>query len=60
MTLFYKILRTILVTLVLLALVVPSVMYAVLSLPGVQRTIAERGKEELTALLGVQIGRAHV
>ena len=55
MTLFYKILRTILVTLVLLALVVPSVMYAVLSLPGVQRTIAERGKEELTALLGVPV-----
>lgn len=55
MTLFYKILRTILVTLVLLALVVPSVTYAVLSLPGVQHAIAERGREELSALLGVPV-----
>jgi hypothetical protein len=62
MTLFYKILRTILVTLVLLAIVVPTVAYVLLSLPAVQKRIVERGEVELTQLLGVpvEIGRADI
>ena len=55
MTLFYKILRSILVTLVLLSLVVPALLYAILSLPAVQRSIADRGRRELTELLGVPV-----
>ena len=36
-------------------LLVPAVLYAVLSLPGVQRSIAETGRKELTELLGVPV-----
>lgn len=55
MTLLYKILRTVLVTLVLLALAVPAVTYTVLSLPVVQRALTEVGRAELSKLLGAEV-----
>lgn len=58
----YKILRTLLVTLLLLAVVVPAALWVLLSLSGVQEIVRARAEKELTTLLGtpVEIGRVNI
>lgn len=52
---FYRILRTFLVTLLLLSAAVPVTLYILLSLPGVQKTLSSRAEQELTRLLGTPV-----
>lgn len=58
----YKILRTILVTLAVIIITVPSLLYVALSLPVVQNAIRSRAEKELTTLLGtpVEIGAVSI
>lgn len=51
----YKVIRTILVTAILLALVLPAALYIVLSLPSVQRSIKGVAESELSRLLDVDV-----
>lgn len=58
----YKILRSVLVTALLLAAVVPTVLFVGLSLPPVQNHLRDVAENELTTLLGtpVRIGRVMI
>lgn len=58
----YKIVRTIVITLLLLIVGVPSALWVLLSLPGVQNVVRQRAETELTTLLGsdVTIGRVSI
>ncbi len=51
----YKVIRTVLVTVILLALVLPAALYVVLSLPSVQRNIKGLAESELSRLLDVDV-----
>lgn len=51
----YKILRTCLIVAVVLLFLIPSSLYVALSLPSVQRSIADRAEKELTKLLTVDV-----
>lgn len=51
----YRLLRTIVVTALILAAVVPAVLYVALSLTGVQRRIADTLQAELSALLDARV-----
>lgn len=51
----YKIIRAILVTTVLLAVIVPATLYVVLSLPGVQNAIRTRTENLLSEKLGADV-----
>lgn len=51
----YKILRSLLVTLAVLVIVVPGLVYAILSLPVFTDMIADTASTELTKLLGVKV-----
>ena len=51
----YKVLRSILVTLLILTVALPALLYVTLSLPPVQRRLCGIARQELTALLGVPI-----
>ena len=55
MKLIYRLLRTIVVTVLILAAVVPAVLYVALSLTGVQRRIADTLERELSALLDARV-----
>lgn len=55
MKLIYRLLRTIVVTALILAAVVPAVLYVALSLTGVQRSIADTLESELSALLDARV-----
>lgn len=57
---FYKILRSIIVTLIVLALVVPAALYVALSLPPVQRWLCHKAEVELTSLLTVDVDIEYV
>lgn len=52
---FYRILRFVLVSVLVLPLAVPLILYVLLSLPSVQKSIAHRAEHELTALLGTDV-----
>lgn len=52
---FYKLLRILLVTAILVFAVLPAVLYVALSLSGVQRKIADRLEGELTELLDAKV-----
>ncbi len=51
----YKVLRSILVTLLILTVALPALLYVTLSLPPVQRRLCGIARQELTALFGVPI-----
>lgn len=55
MKLIYRLLRTIVVTALILAAVIPAVLYVALSLSGVQRSIADTLERELSALLDARV-----
>lgn len=51
----YKVLRSCLMIVVVLAFLLPASLYVALSLPAVQRIIAEKAEKELTSLLTVDV-----
>ena len=51
----YKIVRTIIVTFLALIVVVPALLYALLSIPSVQNLIRDNGEKELSNLLGAEV-----
>ena len=51
----YKIIRAILVTLLVLAIVIPLLFYALLSMSGVQERMKTIAEEELTKLLDARV-----
>lgn len=55
MKLLYRLLRTILVTAIILVAVVPAVLYVALSLSGVQRRVADTIEKELSGLLDAKV-----
>lgn len=55
MKLLYRLLRTILVTAIILVAVVPAVLYVALSLSGVQRRVADTLEKELSGLLDAKV-----
>lgn len=59
---FYRIFRSILVSLLTLAVALPFILYVVVSLPVVQRALSDRASEELSSLLGtkVEIGEVDI
>lgn len=52
---FYKILRALLVSLIVIAVTVPALLFVALSLPSVQGRIARVAERELSTLLGAQV-----
>ncbi len=58
----YKIVRTIIVIILALSIGLPAVLYALLSVPEVQKMVRDRGEIELSALLGadVEIGSVNI
>lgn len=57
---FYRLLRTILVTVLVLPLAVPSLLYILLSIPAVQTRIGQLAENELTGMLGTPVFIGHV
>lgn len=57
---YYKILRFILVTLIIVILAVPAILYTALSLPPVQRWLCEAAENELSKLIATDIDIDHV
>lgn len=55
MTGIYKVVRFIIVSLLLLVVVVPSLLYVILSLPAVQDSVRKRTETELSRLLGTDV-----
>ncbi len=55
MKLLYKIFRSVVVTLLVLAILLPATLYILLSLSGVQRQLKERAEKELTELLDTEV-----
>lgn len=55
MKLTYRLLRTLLVTAIILLAVIPAVLYVALSMTGVQQRIASRLETELSELLGAKV-----
>lgn len=51
----YKIIRSLLVTCLLLAIFVPAILFVALSLPGVQNAARKVAERELTSLLGLEV-----
>ncbi len=51
----YKIIRTIIVTFLALIVIVPAILYALLSVPSVQGVVRDKGAEELSKLLGADV-----
>ena len=62
MTRLYKVIRTIIVSVLAVVILVPAMLYLVLSLPSVQKHICHIGERELTQLLGanVSIGSVNI
>lgn len=60
MKLTYKILRTIAVTVLLLAILLPAALYVALSTSSVQNYIRSRAQSELTNLLGAEVKIDHI
>ncbi len=52
---FYRLLRSILVTAIILIAVLPAVLYVAMSLSGVQRRVADTIESELSTLLGARV-----
>ena len=52
---FYKIIRTLLISLLVLAIVLPMGLYVAVSLPSVQRYLCEVSEGELSELLGTEV-----
>lgn len=52
---FYKILRSVIVTLIVVAFVVPATLYVALSLPPVQQWLCRKAESELSSLLTVNV-----
>ncbi len=57
---FYKILRSLLVTLLIIAVVVPAAVYVALSLPSVQQYLCHKAEDELSKLLTVDVSIDYV
>ena len=57
---FYRILRFILVTLLVLPLAIPAILYIALSFSGVQNYICKLSEKELTKLLGTEVSIGEV
>lgn len=57
---FYKIFRTVVVTLIALVFIVPAALYVALSLPAVQSYICRMAEKELSALLTVDVSIDYV
>ncbi len=51
----YKILRTIIVSFLALSIIVPALLYALLSVPAIQDIARDRGQRELSELLGAEV-----
>ncbi|MDE6782580.1 MAG: AsmA family protein, partial [Paramuribaculum sp.] len=60
MKLTYKILRTIAVTLLLLAILLPAALYVALATSAVQNYLRHRAQSELTNLLGAEVTIDHI
>lgn len=52
---FYKILRALIVIAIAIAVTIPAIIYVGLSLPPVQRRIADTARDELSELLGAEV-----
>lgn len=52
---FYKILRSVIVTLIIVAFTVPAMLYVALSLPSVQKWLCHKAETELSSLLTVNV-----
>jgi len=56
----YKIIRTIIVSFLALIVIVPAILYALLSVPSVQNIVRDRGAEELSKLLGAEVNIGYI
>lgn len=52
---FYKIIRTLLVSLLVLTFITPMVLFVAVSLPSVQAQLCKTGEQELSKLLGTEV-----